>query len=100
MRMYILVRDKAPKGHGVNAVAHASLMCYLEYQKDPDVIQWLAHSFRKITCIVTDEELNLAKKSGHYIEFRENTLDNMLLAVAFKPRKDFPCYFNGFKLYS
>jgi len=99
-KMYILVRRKAPKGWGVNAVGHVALMCYLKFQKDPDMIAWLKDSFRKVTCLVSDEEFKLAKKAGHYVVFKENDLDNMVCSMAFKPRQEYPCFFSGFKLYS
>lgn len=99
MRMYILVREKAPVGWGVNGVAHAALMCYLKYHKHPDMVKWLRH-FNKVTCLVSDEEYNLAKTAGDYVEFIENDLDNMPLVLAFKPRDKWPCYFKGFSLYS
>ena len=100
MKMYILVREKAPKGWGVNSVAHSALLCYLKYKEDPDMVAWLTGSFRKVTCLVNDAEFKLAKKAGHYVEFKEDDLDDMPLSLAFKPRRSFPCYFNGFKLYS
>ena len=98
-KMYILVRSKAPKGLGVNSVGHAVLMCYLKFKNDPEMKSWVRESFRKVTCIVSDEEFELAKKAGDYIEFKENDLDNITLSAAFKPRKKFPCYFSGFRLY-
>ena len=99
-KMYILVRQKAPKGWGVNAVGHAALMCYLRFKNESAMKSWLRYSFRKVTCLVSDEEYKLARKAGQYVEFIEDDLDNMPLVLAFKPRAKFPCYFNGFKLYS
>jgi hypothetical protein len=75
-------------------------MCYLKFQKDPDMIAWVNESFRKVTCLVSDEEFKLAKNAGHFVVFKENDLDDMVLSIAFKPRKKYPCYFNGFRLYS
>ena len=98
--MYILVRSKAPKGWAVNSVGHGALACYLQYKDHSDVVDWLENSFRKVTCKVTDEELVLAKSAGDYVEITESGLDNMLMCVAFRPRENYPCYFQGFKLYS
>jgi len=100
MRMYILVRSKSPKGWGVNGVGHVALMCYLKFKKDPRMKWWLKNSFRKVTCLVSDEEFKLAKKAGDYVVFVEDDLDDMPLTMAFCPRKEYPCFFNGFKLYS
>lgn len=99
-RMFILVREKAPTGWAVNGVGHAALMCYLKWKNDPEMIDWVKKSFRKVTCIVSDEEFDLAKKAGNYVIFKENDLGGMVCTMAFKPRKKYPCYFNGFRLYS
>lgn len=100
MKMYILVRGNAPKGWAVNSVAHASLECYLEYQNHPDMIKWLEESFKKVTCRVTDEELELAKTAGDYVIVTENVLDDMVMCLAFRPREEYPSFFKDFKLYS
>jgi len=99
-RMYILIRRKVPRGWGVNAVGHAALMCYLKFEKEPEVQAWVKESFRKVTCLVSDEEFEYSKKAGHYVVFREDDLDNMVCAIAFKPRGKYPFYFKGFPLYS
>ena len=100
MKMYIFIKDSVPDNFAPVVAAHASLACYLAFKDDPEMKAWLAESFRKVTCLVSDAEYKLAKKSGQYVEFIEDDLDDMPLALAFKPRKSFPCYFNGFKLYS
>ena len=99
MRMYILVREKAPVGWGVNAVGHASLMCYLKFKHTPEMKEWLDRHFNKVTCLVSDEEFELSKQAGDYVVVTEDKLDNMPLAIAFKPRDKWPCYFKGFGLY-
>ena len=99
-RMYILVRQSTPRGWAVNGVGHVALMCYLKFKKHPDTKWWLKNSFRKVTCLVSDEEFKLAKRAGDYVVFKEDDLDDMPLTMAFKPRHKYPCYFNGFKLFS
>ena len=99
MRMYILVREKAPVGLRVNSVGHASLACYLKYENTSEMQEWLDRHFNKVTCLVSDEEFELSKQAGDYVVVTEDKLDNMPLAIAFKPRDKWPCYFKGFGLY-
>jgi peptidyl-tRNA hydrolase len=104
MKMYILVRKEATKGFAVNAIGHAALACYLKFQDEVDMRLWLRDSFKKVTCKVTDEELEqaMADMSEHmdYVEITESACDGELMAVAFRPRgKGFPEVFKTFKLY-
>jgi peptidyl-tRNA hydrolase len=100
MKMYILVREDAPRGHAINSVGHASLACYLRFKDDPDMQEWLKTSFKKVTCKVSDKEFWRAAKTKDYVSIFENDLDHMLMALAFKPRKNYPKYFSKFRLYS
>lgn len=100
MKMYILVRNSTPRGWAVNGVGHVALMCYLKFRTHPDMKKWLYTSFKKVTCLVSDEEFKYAKKAGNYVVFKENDLNNMVLTIAFCPREKYPFYFNGFKLFS
>jgi peptidyl-tRNA hydrolase len=62
MKMYILIRDSIPTGHAINAATRASLACFLKFAGNSDMQRWLADSFKKVTCKVTDDELSLAMK--------------------------------------
>ena len=104
MKMYILVRKEARKGFAVNAIGHAALACYLKFQDEVDMRDWVENSFKKVTCKVTDEELEqaMAELSEHtdYVKITESACDNELMAVAFRPRfEGFPEVFKTFKLY-
>jgi len=98
--MYILVRENAPSGYRVNAVAHASLACYLKFENETNVINWVLDSFKKVTCLVSDEELEeCISLVDKYIKITESSLDNELMAIAFCPREDWPLPFRHLKLY-
>lgn len=104
MKMYILVRKEATKGFAVNAIGHAALACYLKFQDEVDMRLWLRDSFKKVTCKVTDEELNQAleglSEDIDYVKITESACDNELMAVAFRPRGEgFSEVFKTFKLY-
>jgi hypothetical protein len=85
--MYILIRESVPTGFAVLAAAHASLAAYLKFADTAEVKEWLAGSFYKAVCRVTDEEFAKAKE----------TVDHV--AIAFKPRAEYPKAFRFFKLF-
>lgn len=98
-KMYILVHENAPRGCGINSIGHGALACYLKFQKTEEMLFWLSGSFKKVTCKVSEKEWNEAKKAGDYVEIGESSLDNHLMCLAFKPRKNYPDCFSKFKLY-
>ena len=101
-KMYILVKDSVPLGYAINAVAHASLSCYLIFEHDPDMVNWRDTSFAKVTCKVTEEQFEWAKSIGFDCQIiTESRLDNQELAIAFCPREDkeWPSEFKQFPLY-
>ena len=91
LKMYILVRDAIERGLAINGAAHASLATYLEFQDHPDTQEWLARSFKKVVCLVTDEQLEICKKQADdFVVMTEDTIDNEVVAVGFRPRKRWP----------
>ena len=103
LKMYILVADDVPLGHAINSAAHASLACYLTYQDVPLMQDWVKHSFRKVTCKVTREQLAEAVKFGdeviHYKTITESALNGTITAVAICPKKEWPAWFATLPLY-
>ena len=95
-KMYILVKKSLPS-HKVVAVAHGVLMCYLKYKDKPEVQEWLKNSFRKVICEITDKEFEAAKCEANCVIVTEQGLKGMEVALAFKPRIDWP---EEFKYYS
>jgi len=94
--MYILIRDSVPIGFAVLAAAHASLACYLKFSHSPEVAEWLAGPFYKVICKVTDEEFEQAKAIEDQVVLTESALGGQEVAIAFKPRAEWP---NAFKFY-
>ena len=97
--MYILVKKSVPKGFGINSVGHASLMAYLKFQEHPDTIEWLKNSFRKVTCRVSDEEFKEAKKAENFVVVTESDYNNEEVALAFRPRIEWPPMFEKLRLF-
>ena len=97
--MYILVKKSIPRGIGVNAVGHAVLGTYLKYKDHPDTIDWLENSYRKVTCLVSDEEFERAKETEDCVVFTENDYNNEEVALGFRPRKEWPKMFEFLRLY-
>ena len=99
MRMYILVRDDVPLGFAMVAVAHASLAGYLAYKDHPEVIEWLSGPFRKAVCKVGAEEFEKLKAVPDHIVLTESALDGREVAIAFRPRAEWPRMFKSLHLY-
>ena len=99
MKMYILIKESVPLGHAVVAAAHASLAAYLKFRDTEEVQQWLAGPFRKAVCKVTAEDFERAKDLPDHVVMTESALDGEEVAIAFKPREEWPKAFKFFALY-
>jgi len=97
--MYILVRDDIPLGFAMVAVAHASLAGYLKFRDEPEVAQWLSGPFFKAVCKVNAREFENAKQVPDHVVLTESALGNQEVAIAFKPREEWPTMFKFLKLY-
>jgi hypothetical protein len=99
LRLYILIRESVPIGFAVLAAAHASLAAYLKFADTPEVKEWLAGPFYKAVCRVTDEEFAQAKETADHVVLTESALDGQEVAIAFKPRAEYPKAFRFFRLF-
>ena len=99
MKMYILVKENVPLGSAIVAAAHASLAAYLKYQDSPEVRQWLAGPFYKVVCKVSEGEFERAKSESDHVVITESALDNQEVALAFKPRQEWPKAFRYLRMY-
>lgn len=99
MKMYILIREAVPTGFAVLAAAHASLACYLKFRDSAEVAEWLAGPFYKAVCKVSDAEFERAKEVADHVVLTESALDGQEVAIAFKPRAEWPKAFKFYRLY-
>ena len=100
MKMYILTKASMPLGHQANCIGHGVLACYLTFKDHSDTIDWLKHSYRKVTCQVSDDEFEEAKElCDDWVVMQENDLDGIEVALAFRPREKYPARFKEFKLF-
>jgi peptidyl-tRNA hydrolase len=101
MKMYICIKQDTQVGMAMNAAAHASLMCHLDFCDDGDYLNWLQHSFKKVTCSVTDAEFAMLKTVSDHLVVAENRLNNAELAIVLKPRQpnEWPEFVNLLKLW-
>lgn len=99
MKMYILVKESVPVGFAVLATAHASLACYLKFRDSPEVQAWLAGPFYKVVCRVTAAEFEAAKHFVEHVILTESALDGAEVAIAFRPRAEWPKAFKFYRLY-
>lgn len=99
LKMYILIRESVPTGFAVLGAAHASLAAYLKFKDTPEVAEWLSGPFYKTICRVTDAEFERAKAVDDHVVLTESALDGAEVAIAFRPRVEWPKMFRFFKLY-
>ena len=99
MKMYILVKETTPLGFALVAAAHASLAAYLKFQHTPEIATWVSGPFYRVICKVTDAEFERAKTESDFVVINESGLNNMEVAIAFKPREQWPTFFKFLKLY-
>ena len=97
--MYILIRQSVPLGHAVVAAAHASLAAYLKFADAPEVRQWLSGPFFKTVCKVDDAQFDRDRQCVDHVVITESSLGGQEVALAFKPRDEWPKEFRFFPLY-
>jgi hypothetical protein len=99
MKRYILIKESVPAGFALVAAAHASLAAYLKFQNTPEVREWLTGPFSKAVCKVTEEEFERAKGCPDHVVLTESALGGAEVALAFKPRAEWPKAFRFYRLY-
>jgi len=99
LKSYILIRDSVPTGFAVLAAAHASLAMYLRFRDTEEVRQWLEGPFHKVICRVGDEELERAKQVPDHVLITESALAGQEVALAFRPRAEWPKSFKFLRLF-
>jgi hypothetical protein len=99
MKMYIAIKDWVPTGYAINTAAHAGLIGYLEFGHLQDTCDWLEHSFKKVTCMVSDEEFAELKKVRDGRAITESRLDNDEVGIVFAPRAEWPEIFKTLRLW-
>ncbi len=99
MKMYILIKQDVPAGIAVVAAAHASLAAYLRFHETAEVEAWLKGPFYKTVCSVNEQEFEAAKSVPDHVVITESSLGAREVALAFKPREQWPKPFRYFRLY-
>jgi hypothetical protein len=90
MKMYIAIKEWVPTGHSLNTAAHAGLIGWMEFQHLPEVQEWLKDSFKKVTCVVSDEEFAELKKIENSKVITESRLGHEEVGIVLAPRKEWP----------
>jgi len=82
------------------SVAHASLGTFLKFQHSGDMQNWLANSFKKVVCVVNEEQFEAAKLVDRNVVFTESSLpDNNETCIGFCPRDEYPAQFKKYRLF-
>src|SRR5690349_18763150 len=99
VKMYILIKETVPVGFAIVAAAHASLAAYLRFCESAEVRQWLSGPFYKAVCKVSEAQFERAKDCADHVVITESALAGQEVALAFKPRQEWPKDFRFFPLY-
>jgi peptidyl-tRNA hydrolase len=107
MKMYIMIWEHVPDKLAPVIAAHASLACYLKFQDDPRMKEWLEKSFKKVVCRVSESDFKWLKvvdkidnlKHLSYNITTESALSGEEVAITFCPEKSFPEFFHNFQLW-
>lgn len=99
MKMYILVKDEVPSSMVPLITAHASLAAYLKFEHTSEVKEWISGTFYKVICKVNPKEFDKAKEFEDSVLLTESALNNEEVALAFKPRQEWPKAFKFYRLY-
>jgi len=104
-KSYILMRETVndkeyPVGKAINSAAHAGTMILMHWDKDDPIIKlWLSQLIRKVTCKVSSEEFDQAKRFDDFIVITESSENTAEVGLVFKPRIIYPKFFKYLKLY-
>jgi hypothetical protein len=103
LAMYVIVKNTAPIGLGINACTHAGYLAGRKFSGQ-DFEDWEKYSFRQRTCLVSPEEFDECIRAseetgGAYVIFNENDWNDQDLSAAFSPRYSFPPIFKKLKLH-
>lgn len=72
----------------------------LKFAETQEIKDWLNPGpFYKVICKVNDKEFERAKTFDDHVVLTESALDNREVAIAFKPRLEWPKPFRFYKLY-
>lgn len=91
--------DWVDPGHAINSAAHAGTIIKLRWPNDPDVVEWTKSSIRKVICEITHQQFECLKQFDDYEIITELAFDGKEIGLIFKPRKEWPKYFNYLKLW-
>ena len=100
LKMYILIHEDVPPNYAIVAAAHASLACFRQYEDDPMVQDWIAGVFYKVVVKANDKEWAKAKLISQNTIITESRLGGKEMAIAFKPRWDYPDWFKYLPLWN
>ena len=84
--MYIVVKRSIPDNLVPVVTAHSSLACYKKFETESDMQEWMSGIFRKVICVVSDEDFESLKLVEKNIILTESALQNQEAAIAFCPR--------------
>lgn len=99
MRMYILIKEDISAGYAALAAAHGSLAAYMRFRGSPEVSEWISGTFHKVICSVNESEFKGAKDCPDNIVITESALGGIEVAIAFKPREEYPKHFRFYRMY-
>jgi hypothetical protein len=87
-------------GHVALGACHGTLMCYLRFQETEAMKDWLKNSFRKVLCVVNENEWWQARSfCFDKVIVTESAFGGEEIGMVFAPREEFPKCFKSYRLF-
>jgi len=99
MAMYIVIKDDVPDNFAIVAASHAPIACYFKYENDVLMREWRSGIFYKRIVMANEKEFEKLKSHSGYVVITESSLDDREVALAFKPRPEWPKVFKFLRLW-
>jgi hypothetical protein len=105
-RMSELCREPVDKitiiddGHVALGACHGTLMCYLKYKDTDAMKEWLDKSFRKVLCVVNENQWWEARSFAfNRVIVTESAFGGAEIGMVFAPRAEWPKCFKFYRLF-
>jgi hypothetical protein len=87
-------------GHVALGACHGTLMCYLRFQETDAMKDWLKNSFRKVLCVVNENQWWEARSfCFDKVIVTESAFGGAEIGMVFAPRTEFPKCFKFYRLF-
>lgn len=92
--------EEVDDGHVALGACHGVLMCHLKYSHTEAYQDWLKNSFRKVLCVVNENEWWTAMGYCYNkVIVTESAFGGEEIGMVFAPREEWPPFFKSLRLF-